>query len=67
MSMLEQDTTRKERVDKWVTELKTGNSKEYKIEDIWDTAVYASKSESSQLPSLYYLVAWKGYPKEKNT
>ena len=36
MSLLEQDTTRKERVDKRVKELelKAGNSKEYKVEVI---------------------------------
>ena len=68
MSLLERDTTRKERVDKRVKELKleAGDSKEYKIVAIWDSAVYASKSKSSQLPGLYYLVAWKGYPEEKN-
>ena len=34
MSLLEQDTTRKERVDKQVTELEIGNSEEYKVEAI---------------------------------
>ena len=69
VSLLEQDITRKEWVDKWVTklELEVGDSKEYKVEAIWDSAVYASKSESGQLPSLYYLAAWKGYSKEENT
>ena len=67
MLLLEQDTTRKERVDKQVTELEAGDSEEYKLEAIRDSAVYASKSESGQLPGLYYLVAWKGYPEEKNT
>ena len=62
-------TIRKKRVDKWVTELelKAGNNKEYKVETIWDSAVYASKSESGQLPDLYYLVAYKSYPEEENT
>ena len=67
LSLLKQDTTRKERVDKLVTNLKTGNSKEYEIEAIWDSTVYVKKSESGQLPGLYYLISWKGYPKEKNT
>ena len=67
LSFLKQDTTRKERVDKRVTELKTGNSEEYEIEAIWDSIIYVSKSESGKLLGLYYLVAWKGYPKEKNT
>ena len=67
VSLLEQDTTRKERVDEQVTELEAGDSEEYEVEAIRDSAVYASKSESGQLPGLYYLVAWKGYPKEENT
>ena len=69
MSLLEQDTTRKERVDTRVKELElgAGNSKEYKVEAIWDSAIYASKSESGQLPGLYYLVAGKGYSEEENT
>ena len=69
MSLLEQDTTRKKQVDKNVTELEfdAGNSKEYKVEAIWENAVYAMESESGHLPGLYYLVAWKGYPEEENT
>ena len=67
VSPLKQNTTRKERVDKQIKELEleAGNSEEYKLKAIQDSPVYASKSESGQLPSLYYLVAWKGYPKEK--
>ena len=69
VSLLEQDTTRKKRVNKRLKELEleAKNSKEYEVETIWDSAVYASKLESSQLPALYYLVAWKKYPKEENT
>ena len=37
-------------------EFEAGNSEEYKVEAIWDSAVYTSKSESGQLPGLYYLV-----------
>ena len=42
-----------------MTELKfeAGDSKDYKVEAIWDSVVYANKLESSQLPALYYLVA----------
>ena len=54
-------------MDEQVTELEAGNSKEYEVEAIRDSAVYASESESGQLPGLYYLVAWKGYPEEENT
>ena len=69
MSLLEQDTTRKERVDKQVKELEleAGDSKEYEVDAIWDSAVYASESESGQQPVLYYLVAWNGYFEEENT
>ena len=68
MSLLEQDTTKKERVDEKVTELdfEAGDSKEYKVEAIWDSAVYARELEG-HLPGLYYLVAWKGYPEKENT
>ena len=67
MSLLEQDTTRKERVKK-VSELDASdNSKEYKVEAIWDSTIYTNKLESGHLLSLYYLVAWKGYLKEENT
>ena len=67
--LLGKNTTRKERVDKRVTKLKlkAGNNEEYKVEAIWDSAVYTSKLKSGQLPSLYYLVAWKDYLKDKNT
>ena len=67
VSLLEQDTTRKERVDEQVTELEAGDSEEYEVEAIWDSAVYASELELGQLPGLYYLVAWKRYPEEENT
>ena len=46
--------------------LKAGDSKKYKVKAIWNNAVYARKLESDQLSSLYYLVAWKKYPKDKN-
>ena len=69
MSLLEQNTTRKGRVDKnGTTELDAGNdSDEYKVEAICDSIVYARESESGHLPGLYYLVFWKGYPEEENT
>ena len=58
MSLLEQDTSRKERVDKKVTELdfEASDSEEYKVEAIRDNAVYARESEG-HLPGLYYLIA----------
>ena len=58
VSLLEQDTTRKERMDEKVTELdfEAGNSEKYKVKAIWDSAVYAGESKNHQ-PKLYYLVA----------
>ena len=69
VSLLEQDTTKKERIDKQVKklELEADDGEEYKVEAIWNNAVYASKSESGQLPGLYYLIAWKRYPEKENT
>ena len=70
MSLLEQNTTRKE----WINELflepepefDAGDNKEYKIEAIIDSVVYAKKAEG-HLPGLYHLVSWKSYLKEENT
>ena len=65
MSLLEQNNSKKERVDKNVTELEfdTSNSEEYKVKAIWDSVVYANKLEKSYLSGLYYLVTWKSYQK----
>ena len=46
-------------------EFEVGDDKEYEVEGIQDSAVYIRKS-AKQLPGLYYLVLWKGYPKEEN-
>ena len=69
MLLLEQDTTRKGRVIEKISELDTGNkdSKKYKVEAIWNCAIYANKLESGHLPGLYYLIAWKSYLKKQNT
>ena len=58
VSLLEQEITKKERVDNKVPELDASNehSKEYKVETIWDNGVYAKKSKR-HLPGFYYLVA----------
>ena len=67
MSLLEQDTTRKERVDETTQlDFEAGDDKEYEVEGIRDSAVYAMESEAGHLPGLYYLVNWKGYPEEEN-
>ncbi len=60
MSLLEQDTIRKRRIDETTLQLEfegDSESKEYKVEGIWDSAVYAKESESGQVPGLYYLVS----------
>ena len=68
MSLLEQDITRKGRVNKNAKELDAGDdSGEYKVEAIWNSAVYARESELGHLPGFYYLLSWKGYSEEENT
>ena len=44
-----------------------GNNKEYEVESIRNSAVYARELEAGHLPGFYYLVSWKSYPKDKNT
>ncbi len=45
-----------------------GNSEEYEVEAIRDSAVYAKESDNGyHLPGLYYLVSCKGHPEEENT
>ena len=57
VSLLEQDTTRKERVDETTQlEFEAGDDEEYKVEEIRDSAVYAMESEAGHLLRLYYLV-----------
>ena len=69
VSLLEQDIIKKGWVSEKVPELDAGNkdSEEYEVEAVWDSAVYANKLELGHLTGVYYLVAWKGYPKEENT
>ena len=61
MLLLEQDITRKRRVNEEVRQMEfdTGDdeSGEYKMEAIWDSAVYARELKSGHLPGLYYLVS----------
>ena len=42
------------------------DNKKYKVKAIQNSAIYAKKTNKQPL-GLYYLVAWKGYPKEKST
>ena len=69
VSLLKQDTTKKGQVNdiQLNFEFEAGNDKEYEVDGIWDSAVYAKESATGQLPGLYYLVLWKSYPKEENT
>ncbi len=73
MSLLEQDTTRKGQVDnkflpepKKELEFEARSKKEYEVEVIINSAV-DGQQVNDQMPDLYYLVSWKGYPKEENT
>ena len=60
MSLLEQNITKKEQVDKKVDQMKfdvgDNDSGEYKIEATGNSAVYAKKSKLSHLSGLYYLI-----------
>ena len=70
MSLLGEDTTRKGWMNELFPELEpefdVGDNKEYKLEAIKNSIVYA-KEAKGHLPGLYYLVSWKGYPKEEST
>lgn len=66
MSLLEQNTTRKEQIDNNITELDISNKgKKYKLEAIQENAVYARKL-AGYLSKLYFLVSFKSCLKEKN-
>ncbi len=74
VSLLEQDLTRKEQVDKTLPEpekeleFEAEGNKKYKVKAIIDSMVYGQQSnDSNQMPSFYYLVLWKDYPEEENT
>ena len=70
MSLLEQDTTRKRRMNELFPEpepeFDVSNNKEYEVEAIIDSVVYA-KEAKEHLLGLYYLVSWKNYSEEKST
>ena len=71
MSLLDQNTTIKKRVDKKTIkqlEFETGgDNEEYKVEDICDNAVYIRESKVGYLLGLYYLVSWKSYHEDEST
>ena len=60
MFLLEQNTKKKGKVDKKIAiQLEfdiSVNNKEYKMEGICNSVVYAKKLETSHLSGLYYLV-----------
>ena len=68
VSLLEQDTTRKGRMNELFPEpepeFDAGDNKEYEVEAIKDSAVYAKKAKG-HLSSLYYLVFWKSYSEKE--
>ena len=66
ISLLEQDTTKKGRVNDMQLEFEAGNDKKYEVDGIWDSTVYVRES-ARQLLELYYLISWKGYPEKENT
>ena len=47
-------------------EFEVGNHEKYKVNNIQNCTVYAKKF-TKLLSSIYYLVSWKNYPKDKNT
>ncbi len=60
MSLLEQDITRKGRVDKALPEpekeFEAGDNRKYEVEAIIDSTVYDQQA-NDQIPGLYYLVS----------
>ena len=61
VSLLEPDTIRKGQIDAKTAEQlefeSGGNNKEYKVEGICDSAVYARELEVGHLPGFYYLIS----------
>ncbi len=73
MSLLEQDITRKWRVDNKALpepekklKFEARSNKEYEVKAIINSAGYGQQA-NNQIPGLYYLVLWKGYLEEENT
>lgn len=70
MSLLELDIIKQGQVGKTMSRLKfenNNNSEKYKVEIIYDSKVYAKKSDNDHhLSNFYYFVLQKDYPKEEN-
>ena len=56
VSLLEQHSTKKKQVNDIQLEFEASDDKEYEVNGIWDSAVYARES-AGPLPELYYLVS----------
>ena len=58
MSLLKQNTIKKEQIDKNAIKLNTGNYKnrKYKIKAICKSLIYAKKSKSGYLARFYYFI-----------
>lgn len=50
----------------WIKFENNGKGKKYELVVIYDSEVNTKESDSGHLLCFYYLVSWKGYPKEKN-
>ena len=61
MLIVNQENTKKWRINKNKIELDIVNNKKYKIKVIQDTMIYAKDLISDYLSRLYYLVLWKKY------
>lgn len=61
MSLLEQNTTKKEQVDKTTSPMKLDKSKrkEYKVETIYNSKVYTKELDKNHLLSLSYFISSK--------
>ena len=70
MCLLEQDNTKKGQMDEKTAEQLEfeagGNNKEYEMEGICDSVVYAKELEAGHLPGFYNLLSCKSYPEDKN-
>lgn len=51
----------------WIEFENNDDGDKYNVEAICNSEVYTNESDSSHLPSLYYLVLWKDYLEKKNT
>ena len=56
MSLLEENSTKKRRVDKTQLEFEISNNKEYKVKGIQNSAIYIKALKAGYLPGLYYLI-----------